>query len=604
MSAFLPFQIVIISLAAIVAQWSAWKLHVPAIIFLLGLGFVLGPLTGLVQPDLLMGDLLKPFIAASVAVILFEGSLQLNLKELREARHAVRQVIVLGAPLGWTLISMAAHYIAGLEWAVAITLGGILVVTGPTVIMPMLRQARLNPRVGAILKWEGIVNDPLGVIFAILAYEYFVAAKAGHAGTAFFFEHGLTLTGIAVFSFVLAHIIKRVFERGYMPEYLKTPFLFSVVLTLFFGCDVLLHESGLIAVTILGVTLANINTAGLEGIKRFKETITIMLVSGVFILLTADLDAHELFNLSWRGLVFIAALLFVIRPVTILISALGTQMTRQEIILAGLIAPRGIVCAAMAGVIGPLLTEAGFADGQKILPIAFAVVVISVVLHSLMIKPLARRLALTSDEINGVIIAGAYNWSIQLAEALKDRDVPVMLVDNNWQSLSKARLSDIPIYYGELLSEETEFALEFNKYNTLVAATPNPSHNALLCEKFGYEYGSERMFQISPDEADMASRRKIAPAVQGRPFVSKDMTLSKIWKKYEEGWRFRVTRVGRPDQDGELIIPEETDRRIWVGVIARNGMVMFFSQDPASRVLPKEDEQIIMMEENDASLVS
>lgn len=145
MSAFLPFQIVIISLAAIVAQWSAWKLHVPAILFLLGLGFVLGPVTGLVQPDLLMGDLLKPFIAASVAVILFEGSLQLNLKELREARHAVRQVIVLGAPLGWALISIAAHYIAGLEWAVAITLGGILVVTGPTVIMPMLRQARLNP---------------------------------------------------------------------------------------------------------------------------------------------------------------------------------------------------------------------------------------------------------------------------------------------------------------------------------------------------------------------------------------------------------------------------------------------------------------------------
>lgn len=194
---------------------------------------------------------------------------------------------------------------------------------------------------GAILKWEGIVNDPLGVIFAILAYEYFVAAKDGHAGTAFFLEHGVTLTGITAFSFMLAHTIKRVFERGYMPEYLKTPFLLSVVLTLFFGCDALLHESGLIAVTILGVTLANINTAGLEGIKRFKETITIMLVSGVFILLTADLDTHELFNLSWRGLLFIGALLFVIRPVTILISALGTHMTRQEIILAGLIAPRG-----------------------------------------------------------------------------------------------------------------------------------------------------------------------------------------------------------------------------------------------------------------------
>lgn len=599
MSAFLPLQIVVISLAAIVAQWSAWKLHVPAIVFLLGLGFVLGPVTGIVEPALLMGELLQPFIAAAVAIILFEGSLQLDFKELRETRRAVRQVIFLGVPIGWGLISLAAHYIAGLEWAVAVTLGGILIVTGPTVIMPMLRQARLNPRVGSILKWEGIVNDPVGVILAILSYEYFVAARDGHAGAAFFIEHGLTLAGITMAGFLTAHVVKRMFERGYMPEYLKTPFLLSIVLTLFFGCNFLLHESGLIAVTVLGVTLANINTPGLDGIKRFKETITIMLVSGVFILLTADLDAQALLHISGPGLLFIAALLFVIRPLTFLVCAAGTHMSRQEIILAGLIAPRGIVCAAMAGVIGPLLTGAGFEDGEKILPLAFAVVVISVTLHSLMIKPLARRLKLTSDEINGVIIAGAYDWSIQLAEVLKGRDVPVMLVDNNWNSLSKARLADIPIYYGELLSEETEFALEFNKYNTLIAATPNPSHNALLCEKFGYEYGSERMFQINPDETETASRRKIASAVQGRPLVARDVTLSALWKKYDEGWHFRTTRVGRPDKDEELIIPEENENRMLAGVIAKNGTVNFYSEDPVSRIAPKEDEIVILWQKTE-----
>src|SRR5690606_15374381 len=211
----------------------------------------------------------------------------LHFKELRESRHAVRHVIFMGAPVGWTLISAGAHYIGGLEWAVAVTLGGMLIVTGPTVIMPMLRQARLQPRVGAILKWEGIVNDSVGIIFAIIAYEYFVATKNGASATAFFFEHGIVVLGIIALSFFLAHAIKRLFEYGYMPEYLKTPFLLCFVLTLFFMCDFMLHESGLIAVTVLGITLANIHTPSLEGIKRFKETITILLVSGVFILLTA-----------------------------------------------------------------------------------------------------------------------------------------------------------------------------------------------------------------------------------------------------------------------------------------------------------------------------
>lgn len=591
-------QIIILSIAIIAAQWTAWRVHVPAIIFLLGAGFMLGPVTGLIKPDILLGDLMKPFVATAVAIILFEGSLQLRFKELRETRRAVRHVIFLGAPIGWILISLAAHYIAGLEWAVAITLGGMLVVTGPTVIMPMLRQARLNPRAGAILKWEGIVNDPIGILFAILSYEYFVSAKNGTVNTAFYIEHGLAIILVGVLSFLLAHVIKRIFERGYIPEYLKTPFILSTVIALFFACDYILHESGLIAVTVLGLTLANIHTSSIEEIKRFKETITIMLVSGVFILLTADLDASVMLNINWQGALFIAALLFVIRPIIFFICSIGTQMTRNEILLTGLIAPRGVVCAAMAGVIGPLLTEAGFEDGNKILPIAFAVVVISVILHSLMIKPLARRLKLTSDETNGVIIAGSYPWSIQLAEALKSRNVPVMIIDNDWSALGKARLADIPVYYGELLSEETEFALEFNIYNTLIAATTNPAYNALVCEKFGYEYGTERMFNVNIAKTDIASRHKIASHVQARPLVSKEFTLDDADQKYADGWRFRTMRIGRPEKDADLIIPPQTENCIHIGVISKTGLISFYTSYAASKITPKEDEYMIVMEKD------
>ena len=592
----LSLQIVVIAIASIAAQWIAWRLHIPAIIFLLLAGFVLGPVADIVRPNILLGDLLEPAIAAAVAIILFEGSLQLHFKELRETRRAIRHVIFLGAPVGWALISLAAHYIAGLEWAVAITLGGILVVTGPTVIMPMLRQARLNIRAASVLKWEGIVNDPLGVIFAILAYEYFVAAKNGNIGLPFFLTHSLTLAIVTIASFVLAHIIKRLFDRGYMPEYLKTPFLLCTVLTMFFVCNTALHESGLIAVTVLGLTLANIHTSSIEGIKRFKETITILLVSGVFILLTASLDADVLLLLNWQGLLFIALLLFVVRPLTLFICSIGTHMNRQEILLTGLIAPRGVVCAAMAGVIGPLLTEAGFEDGDKILPIAFAVVVISVVLHSLMIRPLARRLNLTSEETNGIIVAGAYPWSIQLAEVMIGRNVPVMLVDNDWNALGSARLNDVPVYYGELLSEETEFALEFSKYDALIAATPNPAYNALLCEKFGYEYGTERVFRIFHDDGDMAKRRQMSGSVHGRPFVAKGLSLQLLEERWDSGWRFRTTRIGKPEGQDQLIVPEENDNRLMIGIIAKTGAVTLFSPYNKSRPAFKEGDIIIMFE--------
>jgi hypothetical protein len=412
----------------------------------------------------------------------------------------------------------------------------------------------------------------------------------------------LTIAGVTIFSFLLAHFLKAIFERGYMPEYLKTPMILSIVISLIFACDYLLLESGLIAVTVMGLTLTNIHTSSLHEIRRFKETITILLVSGVFILLTADLDPLVLLELNWQGFIFILVLLFILRPIVIYLCSLKTHMTRNEMILTGFIAPRGVVCAAMAGIIGPQLTAAGYEDGAKILPIAFTVVILSVVLHSLMIRPMARRLNLTSDESNGVIIAGAYAWSIQLAEALKSRNIPVMLIDNDWHQLGQARLADIPVYYGELLSEETEFALEFNKYNTLIAATPNPAYNALICEKFGYEFGTERMFRISTHDNDLSSRRRFSETVQGKPIVSDEFNLGFIWQRFQDGWRFKVTRVGKPNDEKDLIIPEENEDLIQIGMIAKSGLITFKSPEHPSFKDLKEDDLIIVMEKEELTV--
>lgn len=594
----LSFQIILIATFAIASQWVAWRLKIPAILFLLGSGFLLGPVLGALNPHELMGDFLKPAIAAAVAIILFEGSLQLHFHELRDSQRVVRRITLYGAPIGWFLISVTAHYIIGLDWPTAITLGGILVVTGPTVVMPMLKQARLNKRIGSMLKWEGIVNDPLGVIFAILAYEYFVSTTQDVSGLSFFAENGVTLLIITAISFGLAHLTKRIFERGHMPEYLKAPFLVCLVLTVFFSCNALLYESGLIAVTILGVTLTNIHTRSIEEIKRFKETTTLLLVSGLFLLLTADLELEALLNLNWRSFIFILMLLFIVRPLTIFISTLGTNITISEALFAGLIAPRGIVCAAMAGIIGPLLVKSGFESGEQIFPIAFAIVVVSVTLHSFMIKPLAEKLKLTSPEQNGVIIVGSYAWSIQLAQVFKAREVPVIIVDNNWSSLSKARLADIPVYHGELLSDEAEFSLDFTAYNTLIAASANPAYNALLCENLGYEFGSERVFSVAPAEDSKSEHRKISHSVQGQPLINNSVTLESLYQQFEEGYKFKIARVGK--KDDELIMPENNDANIHAGIITKSGVVSLYTNDPISQITPRKDDFIITFSKGEA----
>lgn len=565
------FQIVLIAIASVGAHWIAWKMHIPAILFLLVLGFVLGPFTGLLEPNQFLGEVLGPAVQAAVAIILFEGALHLRLKDLREAKTAVWRVILIGAPLGCYLITQAAHHIGGLSLPVAATLGGMLVVTGPTVIMPMLRQARLNPRLGAVLKWEGIVNDPLGVLFAVLAYEFFLA-QAGETSTdsGFFLTNGIILMLVCAASYTAAHVMKRLFEHGHMPEYLKAPFVLAMVLSLFYLSNLMLHESGLIAVTILGMTLTNIHTASLAEIQRFKETITLLLVSGVFLLLTASLDMSTMLNINFRSILFILALLFIVRPITIGLATLGSSLSWKEVLLAGWIAPRGVVCAAMAGVLGPSLVNAGFEGGDQVLPIAFVVVLVSVILHSLTIKPMAERLHLKTKESGGLIITGVNDWVLQLAEVLQKQNVPVLIVDNKYLTLKEARMHGLPTYYGELLSEEVEFALEFVKYNSLIAATPSPAYNALVCDKFGYEFGRERVFRVPPDNEGRKDRVQLAEHIRGKLWAREDFSNLTIANLYKEGWRFRTTRVGMNEEDKSLVMPKESENLVIVGIMNKN----------------------------------
>ncbi|MDT8327619.1 MAG: cation:proton antiporter, partial [Roseovarius sp.] len=306
------------------AQWLAWRLRMPAIVLMLLAGLAVGPGLGLFDPARDIGPLMGPMVAIAVAIILFEGGLTLNIQSLRGAAEGVWRLVLIGAPVGWLGSTLALHYAAGLDWAIAAVFGGIMIVTGPTVIAPLLRQARLSRRPAQLLQWEAIVNDPVGALAAVLAFEVVLVLNASEtaASAAWAMAQGITVA-IAL-GLAAGWGLARAFRDGKVPEFMKVPVLFAVLLGVFALSDRVLHESGLLTVTVMGVYIANADLPSYAELRRFKEHATVLLVSGVFILLAASMNLETLALLDARAALFVVVTILLVRPLTVLISLIGT----------------------------------------------------------------------------------------------------------------------------------------------------------------------------------------------------------------------------------------------------------------------------------------
>jgi NhaP-type Na+/H+ or K+/H+ antiporter len=356
------------------AQWIAWRLRLPAIVLMLAAGLLVGPVFGLFDPARDIGPITGPLISLAVAVILFEGGLTLDFHKLGDAAHGVKRLVIVGAPLGWLLSTLTLHYGAGLGWEASAVFGGIMVVTGPTVIAPLLRTARLSRRPASLLQWEAIVNDPIGALAAVLAFEVVLVLRTAETAGSAVVDLLIGIGAALIIGYVAGRGIARSFRRGWVPEYMKVPVLFAALLASFAVSDWLLHESGLLAVTVMGLVIANSNLPSFEELRRFKEHATILLVSGVFILLAASLDFATLGQLNWRAGLFVALVILVARPVTVLVSLAFTKLPWNERLLIALTGPRGVVLVAVAGLFGERLAQAGVQDGAVVGPLAFVLV--------------------------------------------------------------------------------------------------------------------------------------------------------------------------------------------------------------------------------------
>ena len=538
-------SLIIVSVAAlgVAAQWIAWRLRMPAIILLAVFGLIAGPGLGFIDPSADFGDFLRPVVSLCVAIILFEGGLSLQLSELKDAAKGVRRLVYLGVPLAWMSCALCARFIGGLDWPVSLVFGAILVVTGPTVIMPMLRQAALNRRTASYLKWEGIINDPIGALLAVLVFQFFIFQQSGSGWQEVLSGIGLAITASLVLGGVGGWAIGSAMRAGLVPEYLKSPIMLGLVLVVFEASNLVQAEAGLLAVTIMGIVVGNLNLPGIGDLRRFKEYITIMLVSVVFVSLTADLDVGSLTEIGWRGAALVLAVMFIARPFAIMLATIGAGMEFRERVLLSWIAPRGIVAAATAGLMGPGLVDAGY-DAHVLLPLVFAIIFATVFGHGLTLNWLSGKLGLSSKHRDGVLIVGASPWTVELARTLNDLDVNVLVADSSWHNLRPARLAGIPVFYGEILSEFAEESLELAHIRTVLAATSNDAYNALVCTALAPEIGQQRVLQLALGSNDTEEDpRALARPRRGGVAFDGDAYFEMLWRNLVRGWKFSKTRI-------------------------------------------------------------
>ena len=538
----------LIGLASIIvlgvsAQWIAWWLRVPAILLLLLFGLIAGPIAGFLDPDALMGDLLLPIVSISVAIVLFEGGLTLNMHELPKIGRVLRNLVSLGAGITWVISTVAAHLFLGLDWALSTLLGAILIVSGPTVIGPLLRHVRPIGQVGPILRWEGIVIDPIGAMLAVLVFEAILIGELRHATTEFGIGAILTIVIGSVLGLCGAWLLTFFFKRYWIPDFLQNPVTLMALISIFSASNALQEEAGLYAVTIMGIALANQKSVSVRHIIEFKENLRVVLISSLFILLAAHVQLDAISKIGWGGIGFLIVLIVIARPAAVAVSTLGSDLEWRERAFLAWIAPRGIVAAAVSSIFALRLTEAGYPQAERFVAATFLVIIGTVAVYSLTASALARKLQLASPNPQGVLITGAHRWAREMASALKDAGHQVLLVDTNWENISAARMAGLPTHYGSILAEDAHDHLELGGIGRLLAVTPNDGINTLAALHFSELFSRAEVYQLPAQSKSPAQQGDPPHHLRGRLLFSPDASYAHLSEQFEAGAEIRKTRL-------------------------------------------------------------
>ncbi len=548
-------------------------MRLPAILPLLLAGLLLGPAAGVLDPDELLGEMLFPFISLGVAIILFEGSLTLRFSDTRSVARIIRNLTSIGVLVPWGIMGSLAHYLAGLSWSLSLLFGALVSVTGPTVIVPMLRSIRPTARIANILRWEGILVDPIGAVLAVLLFEFLVK---GHRSESIIEFIKVIATG-TVWGVAGGAGLGYALKHHSFPDYLQNYASLAAVLLVFTGSNALGSESGLIAVTVMGVALANMKDVDVDELLSFKENLTIVLISVFFILLAARLDFDLVMQIGGPALMILAVALFVARPVSVLISSIGTSVNLREKALLSWIAPRGIVAAAVSSLFALKLERAGVPQAAEIVPLTFVMIIGTVVVQGLSSGWLAELLGLSSRAEQGVLITSANKVSLAIGEVLKKNSIQVKMVESRHQYLKEARMLGLEVFYGNPLSEYADRYMDLTGYTHLLAMSRNAEANTMICNRYRHYFGPLNVFSIQVDSRS-GNRDELARGLKSRTPFDKGPSWSKLASCLGQGAVIKATSL---TEEYDL----ETHRLKWgndallLFALDEKGKLKFFTSD-------------------------
>jgi NhaP-type Na+/H+ or K+/H+ antiporter len=533
-----------IGVVSLVCQWIAWRLRLPAILFLLVAGIFMGPYLGYLDTDALLGDLFFPIVSLAVAVILFEGSLTLKFSEMQEHGKMVRNLLGIGMITTWVVASLASFLALDLSWGIAALFGSVVVVTGPTVIMPLLRAVRPNGRISNILKWEGIVVDPLGALLAVLVFEFVISAGEGGALGHTFVTFGSTLILGTTVGCASGYLLGAALRSRWLPQFLQNAGSLTFMLGVYALSNALVHESGLLTVTIMGIWLANMKGVPVEDILEFKESLSVLLISALFILLAARIDFGSLTSLGLGPLWVILTLMLIARPVAVWLAAIGTDLSWQEKVFLSWVAPRGIVAAAVSALFAFKLEEAGHTGASVLVPLVFMVILVTVITQSLTASPLARLLKVNEVASNGFLFIGANAVAREVAKAFASRGIPVVMTDTSWENVRAARMSNLRVYYGNPVSEHAENNLDLTGIGNTMAMSPYRQLNTLATYHYLDLMGQDKVFGLSEGDQDArASHQSAGKYVRTRTQFDESVTFAKLASLFSQGATVKVTQL-------------------------------------------------------------
>ncbi len=608
----------LVIVVAVAAQWLAWQLRVPSILVLLLVGFGLGQLA---RPDEVLGrDVLFAGVTLTVGIILFEGSLSLRIAHVRDLGRPVLRLCTVTVLLAWALTTVAALAV-GFAVEIALLVGAILVVTGPTVIAPILRQLRPTRRVSSMLRWEGIVVDPIGAVLALLVFQGVVAGGIGDALPAVLASLGKTLLvgfGIAL---VLGYLLERLMRRNAVPDFLHGVVFLAAAVGALMLSDAVQPDSGLLTVTVLGVFLGNRPDLHLEHVREFKEHLQVLFVGGLFVVLAGRVTPAQLWEVAPQAAVFLLLLVLVVRPVSVLVGLLGTRATREERTLLAGMAPRGIVAAAIASIFALDLTHAGermaaraaeatgsaaasyaaqaadldrlAGEARQMVPLIFLVIVCTVAVYGFGVGRLAERLRLASTSPQGVLFAGVNPWVVESARLLDELGVPTLIVAREYLDLSRARMAGLTTVTANILSEFAVRDMDLSGLGTLVACTRDDEHNATAAREFARTLGRTHVFALrrTEQQGGRASARKDAAGhlTARAPFLPA-LSHPELLQRLEAGMRVKRTRLTAEFTLADL--QARYDARAVLLFVHRDGTTQVVHEGTK---LPERDAEVVFL---------